>query len=61
MKSCRPCSHRDREYIDAFLRQGRSPRALLKRLPGLNRKELTHHRDVCVKRKEASGDATTDS
>ncbi len=48
MKPCRVCVHPEEAFISKLLRQGLTPRAMVKRIGGLTRKGLAHHRDVCL-------------
>ncbi len=49
MRACRICPHPERTFIDALLAQGLAPRALAKRIGKTSRRNLTHHRDTCLK------------
>ncbi len=49
MKVCRVCVHPEEEFISKLLRQGLTPRAMVKRIGGLTRKGLARHRDACLK------------
>ncbi len=48
-KPCRICAHAEEAFISKLLRQGLSPRALCKRIGKTSRRNLTHHRDTCLK------------
>ncbi len=48
MKPCRVCAHPEEKFITKLLRQGLTPRAMVKRIGGTTRKGLAHHRDVCL-------------
>ncbi len=48
MKVCRVCEHPERGFLDKLLEQGISPRAIVKRVGGVTRKGLAHHRDRCL-------------
>ncbi len=47
-KPCRICVHPEEGLISRLLRQGFSPRAMVKRIGGTTRRNLTHHRDTCL-------------
>ncbi len=49
MRACRICEHPEEKFITKLLRQGLSPRALCKRIGGTTRRNLTHHRNLCLK------------
>ncbi len=48
-KPCRVCAHPEEGLISKLLRQGFSPRAMVKRIGGITRKGLAHHREKCLK------------
>ncbi len=48
-KACRICVHAERAFIDKLLAQGLAPRAICLRIGGTTRRNLTHHRDLCLK------------
>ncbi len=47
-KSCPICSHPERELLGKLLAHGMAPRAMVKRIGGTTRRNLTHHRDTCL-------------
>ncbi len=48
-KPCRVCAHPEEGLISKLLRRGLTPRAMVKRIGGITRKGLAHHRDTCLK------------
>jgi len=48
-KSCRICEHPERELLGKLLVHGMAPRAICLRVGGATRRNLTHHRDTCLK------------
>ncbi len=49
MKPCRVCAHPEEAFISKLLRRGLSPRAICLRVGGTTRRNLTHHRDKCLR------------
>ncbi len=52
MTACRICEHPEEKFITKLLRQGLTPRSMVKRIGGLTRKGLARHRDACLTTKE---------
>ncbi len=52
MKPCRVCAHPEEKFITKLLRQGLAPRAICKRIGGTTRRNLTHHRERCLKERQ---------
>ncbi len=48
-KPCRVCVHPEEGLISKLLRRGLTPRAMVKRIGGTTRRNLTHHLDTCLK------------
>ncbi len=48
MKLCRVCQHPEHDFLSKLLAQGISPRAIVKRVGGVSRKDLSRHRDRCL-------------
>lgn len=44
-KPCPACEHPERRIIDRALAIGQSPRSIIRRYAGLNRKAVQRHRD----------------
>ncbi len=51
-KPCRVCAHPEEGLISRLLAQGLSPRAICKRIGSTTRRNLTHHRDTCLKERD---------
>ncbi len=51
-KSCRICEHPEREFLGKLLAHGLAPRAIERRVGGTTRRNLTHHRDTCLKERD---------
>ncbi len=49
-KPCRICEHPEHVFLSQLLLEGVSPRAIKKRVGGVGRNELAHHRDRCLRR-----------
>ncbi len=47
-KACRVCAHAEHEFLSRLLEQGVSPRAIVKRVGGVGRKDLARHQDRCL-------------
>ena len=58
MKGCRACEHPEREFLSKLLEQGYSPRAIVKRVGGVTRKDLARHRDRCLASAETEEEAS---
>jgi hypothetical protein len=54
MKSCPICSHREVQVINGWLRQGRGPRAIVRRVGNVTRPQLQRHRDKCLAKEDAA-------
>jgi hypothetical protein len=46
--TCKVCSHRLRKDIDRALAEGYSPTWLARNVLNLSKKQLKHHRNVCM-------------
>jgi hypothetical protein len=44
-KGCPACEHPECRLLDALLCQGLAPRAIVRRVGGISRRQLTRHRD----------------
>ena len=45
---CPACRHPERRLLDALLLQGLAPRAIVRRVGAVSRRQLTYHRDTCL-------------
>ena len=58
MKGCPICKRDDVAVLNRLLARGRSPRGIAQGAHGLNRKQLTRHRDVCLGEKPIEEEAS---
>ena len=49
---CPACRHPERRLLDALLRGGFAPRAIVGRVGAVSRRQLARHRDECLTSEE---------